>query len=213
MTDRSYDNLKRRNFAKELDGFLAQLVRDNKVPRLFLHSCCAPCSSAVLAYLTDYFKITVFYYNPNISDHTEYARRVSEQIRFIREFPAAYPVDFIEGDYDTNAFFQAVKGLEQCKEGGERCFACYGLRLRRTAQEAVRLGGYDYFTTTLSISPLKDSARLAQIGLQIGEEEGIPYLLSDFKKKDGFKRSVQLSAEYGLYRQNYCGCIFSKNES
>lgn len=163
----------------------------------------------MIEYLSRYFRITVFYYNPNISAEEEYRKRVLEQQRFIKEFPAKYPVDFVEGDYEPRVFFDTVKGYEQCKEGGERCFLCYELRLKKTAQLAAEKG-YDYFTTTLTISPLKNSVKLNEIGLRLGEEYGVPYLLSDFKKKEGYKRSIELSKEYGLYRQNYCGCAYSR---
>lgn len=211
MVDNSYEGLRKRNLSKELDNKLEKLCTDGITPRLFLHSCCAPCSSYVIEYLSKYFEITVFYYNPNISEEAEYRKRVEEQKRFISEFPSVHKVDFIEGDYEPEAYFKAVSGLEDCREGGARCFECYRLRLERTAAVAKKLGGYDYFTTTLSISPLKNSAKLNEIGCKLAEEYGIPYLLSDFKKKEGYKRSVQLSQEYGLYRQNYCGCIYSKN--
>lgn len=200
-----------RNFQKELDRFTAKLEQEGKAPKLLLHSCCAPCSSHCIEYLSQYFYVTVFYYNPNISESEEYQKRVKEQIRFIQEFDTRYPVEFIEGDYEPERFYSTVKGLEHCKEGGERCFKCYELRLRRTAEKALE-GGYDYFTTTLTISPLKNSVKLNETGLRLGEEYGVSYLLSDFKKKEGYKRSIELSKEYGLYRQNYCGCVFSKNQ-
>lgn len=197
-----------RNFQKELEKKLQELQQQD-VKHLLLHSCCAPCSSYVIEYLSRYFQITVFYYNPNISAEEEYRKRVLEQQRFIKEFLAKYPVDFVEGDYEPRVFFDTVKGYEQCKEGGERCFLCYELRLKKTAQLAAEKG-YDYFTTTLTISPLKNSVKLNEIGLRLGEEYGVPYLLSDFKKKEGYKRSIELSKEYGLYRQNYCGCAYSR---
>ena len=197
-----------RNFQKELEKKLQELQQQD-VKHLLLHSCCAPCSSYVIEYLSRYFRITVFYYNPNISAEEEYRKRVLEQQRFIKEFPAKYSVDFVEGDYEPRVFFDTVKGYEQCKEGGERCFLCYELRLKKTAQLAAEKG-YDYFTTTLTISPLKNSVKLNEIGLRLGEEYGVPYLLSDFKKKEGYKRSIELSKEYGLYRQNYCECAYSR---
>jgi hypothetical protein len=199
-----------RNFQKELDRLVEGLQREGKVPTLLLHSCCAPCSSHCIEYLSDFFKVTVFYYNPNISEHAEYKKRVSEQIRFIKEFPAKNTVSFIEGDYEPERFYKSVSGLEKCEEGGARCFVCYELRLKKTA-ELAKAQGFDYFTTTLTISPLKNSVKLNQIGLELSQEYGVPYLLSDFKKKEGYKRSIELSKEYGLYRQNYCGCEFSKN--
>ncbi len=198
-----------RNFQKELEKKIDGFVREGKVPRLLLHSCCAPCSSYVIEYLSQYFEITVFYYNPNISMEEEYKKRVAEQQRFIKEFPAKHKVSFIEGDYDTSVFYNTVKGYEKCKEGGERCFLCYELRLRETARRAVA-GEFDYFTTTLTISPLKKSVKLNEIGYNLGMEYGVGYLLSDFKKKEGYKRSIELSKEYDLYRQNYCGCVYSR---
>lgn len=198
-----------RNFQKELEKKIDGFVREGKVPRLLLHSCCAPCSSYVIEYLSQYFEITVFYYNPNISMEEEYKKRVAEQQRFIKEFPAKHKVSFIEGDYDTSVFYNTVKGYEKCKEGGERCFLCYELRLRETARRAVA-GEFDYFTTTLTISPLKKSVKLNEIGYNLGMEYGVGYLFSDFKKKEGYKRSIELSKEYDLYRQNYCGCIYSR---
>lgn len=210
MFDNSYESIKKRNLSKELDKKLEEISRSGMLPKLFLHSCCAPCSSYVIEYLSGYFDITVFYYNPNISESEEYKKRVREQQRFICEFPSINRLDFIEGDYEPEVYFKAVKGMEKCREGGERCFECYRLRLEKTAAMAKKLGGYDYFTTTLTISPLKDSARLNEIGYALSLEYGVPYLLSDFKKKEGYKRSVQLSKEYNLYRQNYCGCIYSR---
>ena len=165
-----------RNFQKELDKKIAGFQKDGIVPTLLLHSCCAPCSSHCIEYLSDYFHITVFYYNPNISAEEEYRKRVEEQKRFISEFPAKYKVSFIEGDYDTKEFYDIAKGYEQCREGGERCFRCYELRLRKTC-ETAKAGGFDYFTTTLTISPLKNSVRLNEIGLKLSEEYDMPYLL------------------------------------
>lgn len=206
-----------RNYQLELDKIIDGIVRQNaektSPPRLFLHSCCAPCSSYVLEYLRPFFKITVFYYNPNISMDEEYRKRVAEQKRLIEVYneKTACPIDIIEGDYEPEEFFTAVKGLENCPEGGERCFNCYELRLRRTSQMALE-GNYDYFSTTLTISPLKNAAKINEIGERIAEECGISWLPSDFKKKNGYKRSIELSKEYDLYRQDYCGCIYSKIE-
>lgn len=197
-----------RNFQKELDKFVSELEAKGECPRLLLHSCCAPCSSHCIEYLSSHFKVTVFYYNPNISSEEEYKKRVSEQIRFIKEFPAKYPVQFIEGDYDTERFYAMAKGLEKCEEGKERCFKCYELRLQKTG-EVAKQGGFDFFTTTLTISPLKNSVKINSIGLEVADKCGVPYLLSDFKKKEGYKRSIELSKEYNLYRQNYCGCAYS----
>lgn len=198
-----------RNYQKELDKILGQITVP---PRLLLHSCCAPCSSYVLEYLRRYFEITVLYYNPNISMEAEYQKRVEEQKRLIAAYnqlpDSGLSISIIEGDYEPEAFYGIAKGLEQCPEGGERCFACYELRLRKTA-ELARKSGQDYFATTLTISPLKNAAKLNEIGERLSEEYQVPWLPSDFKKKNGYKRSIELSAEYDLYRQNYCGCVYS----
>lgn len=205
------------NYQKELDKILRKLERQQDVsaPALFLHSCCAPCSSYVLEYLCKFFRITVFYYNPNISASEEYEKRVTEQKRLIaayNEEGKGYRIDVIEGDYEPGCFFEMAKGLEICPEGGERCFRCFELRLRETAARAKE-GGFDYFCTTLTISPLKNAQKLNEIGMKLSEEYGIPWLPSDFKKRNGYKRSIELSAEYELYRQNYCGCAFSRAEA
>ena len=197
------------NYQKELDRILE--VRSGELPSLLLHSCCAPCSSYVLEYLSEYFRITVFYYNPNIYPEEEYHHRVEEQIRLISEMPLAHPVQFLEGHFDPQEYYDAVRGLEQIPEGGARCHACFRLRLEETARKAAEKR-FDYFTTTLTISPLKDASVLNRIGREAGEKYGAVWLPSDFKKKDGYRRSVSLSREYGLYRQDYCGCVFSKRE-
>lgn len=200
------------NYQKILDKLIGQLESQGKVPRLLLHSCCAPCSSYVLEYLSRYFDITVFYYNPNIYPETEYRERVQEQQRLIGEMKLSRPVSFLEGSYEPPAFYEAVRGRENQKEGEESCFRCYRLRLSQAAQAAAE-GGFDYFTTTLSISPLKNAQKLNEIGRELAEEYKVPYLVSDFKKKNGYKRSTELSAEYGLYRQSYCGCVYSLKEA
>ncbi len=200
----------KQNYQKILDRTLEEIEKKETVPTLLLHSCCAPCSSYVLEYLSRYFEITVFYYNPNIYPETEYRERAREQERLIHEMRTKNPVHFLEGTYDTPAFYAMAKGHEKDPEGGERCFRCYELRLREGAA-AAKQGGFDYFTTTLSISPLKNAQKLNEIGIYLGEEYGVPYLQSDFKKKNGYKRSTELSARYGLYRQNYCGCVFSQD--
>ncbi|MCH5349720.1 MAG: epoxyqueuosine reductase QueH [Oscillospiraceae bacterium] len=182
-----------------------------KPPRLLLHSCCAPCSSAVLEYLSEYFAVTIFYYNPNIYPEEEFMHRIEEQKRLIRELPCKNPVDFTEHGWQQERFYEAVRGLERILEGGERCFACYRLRLEETAKLASEQG-FDFFTTTLSVSPYKNAAKLNEIGEELGEKYGVRHLPSDFKKKDGYKRSIELSEKYGLYRQNYCGCVFSQQE-
>ncbi len=199
------------NYQIQLDKILDRLKEENAAPRLLLHSCCAPCSSYVLEYLSNYFRITVFYYNPNISPEREYIQRVQELRRLIGEMPFRYPVCFQEGAYEPDRFYEMAKGMEHLPEGQERCFACYRLRLQEAAL-AGKEGNYDYFTTTLSISPLKNAQKLNEIGNQVGEERGIAYLPSDFKKRGGYNRSLELSAQYHLYRQNYCGCVFSKRE-
>lgn len=200
--------MNRRNYQRELEEIIKKKEADGLIPKLLLHSCCAPCSSYVIEYLSSYFKILVFYYNPNLYPDEEYEKRVNEQMRFIQAFPVKYPVEFLSGDFEKERFYEAVKGLEQEPEGGARCFACYRLRLTETVKTAKRLG-MDYFTTTLSISPLKNAVKLNEIGEELAEEYGVAYLPSDFKKKNGYHRSVELSKEYGMYRQDYCGCIFS----
>ncbi|MDD3278112.1 MAG: epoxyqueuosine reductase QueH [Lachnospiraceae bacterium] len=201
--------MNKRNYQRELDGVITQNQKSGVIPTLLLHSCCAPCSSYVLEYLSQYFSITLFYYNPNIFPEQEYHKRVEEQRRLIHEMKMLHPVTFLEGSFDTERFYQMAKGLEQEPEGGRRCFGCYELRLREAAMAAVQLH-MDYFTTTLSISPLKNAEKLNEIGERLAREYGIPYLNSDFKKKNGYKRSIELSRDYNLYRQNYCGCIFSR---
>ncbi len=200
-----------RNYQKELEKVICNLERENRVPTLLLHSCCAPCSSYVLEYLSNYFAITVFYYNPNIFPEEEFQKRILEQKMLIEKMPAKHKIMFVAGDYDSDKFYEMAKGMEKLPEGGERCFRCYELRLRESADLAKK-GGFDYFTTTLSISPLKNAAKLNEIGEKLAEEYGVSYLCSNFKKKDGYKRSTELSKEYGLYRQDYCGCIYSKQE-
>ena len=199
------------NYQKELDKLLDQLTQEKRVPRLLLHSCCAPCSSYVLEYLSNYFEITVFYYNPNIYPETEYTKRILEQQKLIGDMEFKHPVSFVAGEYEKEKFYEMAKGLEDVKEGGSRCMKCYELRLRETA-ELAKAGEYDYFTTTLSISPLKNAAKLNEIGQRLAQEYGVEYLVSDFKKKNGYKRSTELSKIYGLYRQDYCGCEFSQRQ-
>lgn len=201
-------NVQKINYQKELEKLLAQLEAEQRVPSLLIHSCCAPCSSYVLEYLSEYFKITVFYYNPNIYPESEYTKRIAEQQKLIRDMEFRYPVSFLAGEYDKEKFYEMAAGMEDLKEGGARCMKCYELRLSEAARQAVA-GGFDYFTTTLSISPMKNAQKLNEIGIRVGEEYGVKYLISDFKKKNGYKRSIELSKEYGLYRQDYCGCEFS----
>lgn len=201
-----------RNYQKELEKIIDKITEEERVPRLFLHSCCAPCSSYVLEYLSRYFSITLFFYNPNIFPEEEYGKRVEELRRMLQEMKLVHPVTLMEGTYRPQDFFDMAKGLEQVPEGGERCFRCYRLRMEEAARLA-REGGYDYFTTTLSISPLKNAGKINEIGEELAKLYQVPHLPSDFKKKNGYKRSVELSAEYGLYRQNYCGCIYSKKQA
>ena len=197
------------NYQKELYKLVQKLSDDGRVPKLLLHSCCAPCSSYVLEYLSNYFEITVLYYNPNIFPESEYTKRIWEQQKLIDDLNVKHPISFMAGPYDKEKFYEMARGLEEVKEGGIRCFGCYELRLRETARIAAQ-AGFDYFTTTLSISPLKNAEKLNEIGVKLAEEYGVSYLLSDFKKKNGYKRSIELSKQYGLYRQDYCGCEFSK---
>ena len=197
------------NYQLELDKIINKIEGENTTKSLLLHSCCAPCSSYVLAYLNKYFNITVFYYNPNITNKEEYLKRKQEQIRLISELPAINKINILDADYNPEKFFEISKGLENCREGGERCFKCYKLRLEATAK-AAKENSFNYFCTTLTISPLKNAQKINEIGQMLGDEYQISFLPSDFKKKEGFKKSIELSSQYNLYRQNYCGCIYSK---
>lgn len=197
------------NYQKKLDELIKSLKEQGKKPSLLLHSCCAPCSSYVLEYLSRYFLITVLYYNPNISPLDEYEKRKAEQIRLIEEGNWGNPVEFLDCDWANQEFNEIAKGLENVPEGGVRCFKCYRLRLERAANEA-KTGGFDYFGTTLSISPLKNAQKLNEIGAELEKEWGVCHLPADFKKKEGYKRSIELSKEFNLYRQDYCGCVYSK---
>lgn len=201
-------NVQKVNYQKELEKILERLRKEGRVPTLLIHSCCAPCSSYVLEYLSEYFRITVLYYNPNIYPESEYTKRILEQQNLIREMKFKHPVSFLAGRYEKEKFYSMAQGLEDVKEGGARCMKCYELRLREAARQAAA-GGFDYFTTTLSISPMKNAQKLNEIGVRLGKEYGVEYLVSDFKKKNGYKRSIELSKEYDLYRQDYCGCEFS----
>lgn len=197
------------NYQLELDKIINKIEGENTTKSLLLHSCCAPCSSYVLAYLNKYFNITVFYYNPNITNKEEYLKRKQEQIRLISELPAINKINILDADYKPEKFFEISKGLEDCREGGERCFKCYKLRLEATAK-AAKENSFNYFCTTLTISPLKNAQKINEMGQMLGDEYQISFLPSDFKKKEGFKKSIELSSQYNLYRQNYCGCIYSK---
>jgi predicted adenine nucleotide alpha hydrolase (AANH) superfamily ATPase len=203
--------LKKVNYQKKLDEVIAQVEKSDTKPTLLLHACCAPCSSYVLEYLTKYFHIVLFYYNPNISPKEEFEKRTRELKRLVAEMPMNDTPKIIVGEYDQREFYDIAKGLEDLHEGGERCFKCYRLRLEKTARLARELGA-DYFTTTLSISPYKNAQKLNEISNELGEIYGVNALPADFKKKDGYKRSIELSAQYKLYRQDYCGCVFSKAE-
>ena len=200
------------NYQKLLNKTLEDLTRERRTPSLLLHACCAPCSSYVLEYLSRYFNISLLFYNPNITSAEEYNHRAEELKRLVREMPLVNPVEVLEGKYIPEEFYSRIKGHEKDPEGGERCRICYELRLREAANTAAELH-CDYFTTTLSISPLKHADWLNEIGGALAEEYRVPYLFSDFKKKNGYKRSIELSAEYGLYRQDYCGCVYSRRES
>lgn len=202
----------KQNYQKLLDRELERIQTTSQKPRLLLHACCAPCSSYVLEYLSQYFSITVLFYNPNISPAAEFQYRAEELQRLIGEMPLPNPVEWVIAPYDPTEFSAIAKGREHLPEGGERCTACYRLRLERTAAYAKE-HDYDYFTTTLSISPLKDAERLNTIGDELSKQVGVPYLFSDFKKREGYKRSIQLSADYDLYRQDYCGCAYSKRDA
>lgn len=199
------------NYQKELDKITDSIDAGNP-PRLFLHSCCAPCSSYTLEYLSNYFDITVYYFNPNISPKQEFDKRFAEQKRLIDSLPAKNPIKLVLGKYNYDDFLQIARGYENVAEGGERCFRCYRMRLESTARIAKEQG-FDYFCTTLSISPLKNSQKINQIGYEVAQKYGIKWLPSDFKKREGYKRSIELSKEYNLYRQSFCGCIFSKENN
>lgn len=200
----------KQNYQVMLDKTIKELQKEGKHPSLLLHSCCGPCSSYVMEYLAQYFDITIFYYNPNIAPEAEFRFRAEEQERLIGEMGLG--VKYRLGNYDPERFFALAEGLEDQPEGGERCFRCYRLRLEETAK-AAKDGGFDYFTTTLSISPHKNAQVLNELGREIAEATGTSYLFSDFKKKNGYRRSCELSIEFDLYRQDYCGCPFSKAES
>ena len=203
--------MNKRNYQRELEKIIEENQQQKRVPRLLLHSCCAPCSSYVLEYLSPYFEITDFFYNPNISPQEEYEKRVEELRRLIEEMPFIHKPKLEVGKYCPQDFFQMAKGLEEVPEGGERCFACYRMRMEEAARLAAR-EGYDYFTTTLSISPLKNAEKINEIGEALEQLYPVKHLPSDFKKKNGYKGSTELSRQYELYRQDYCGCVFSKRE-
>lgn len=203
------------NFQKKMDEDLKrvgmEILQGKEPPTLLLHSCCAPCSSYVLEYLASYFRITVLFYNPNISEEKEYQKRVKELRRLLEELPVRYSVKFMEGKYTPQEFYDAVRGFEHLGERSKRCYECYHLRMEYAAKIAKKQG-FDYFTTTLSISPHKNAKWLNEIGKQLSEQYETSYLYADFKKKNGYKRSIELSAKYHLYRQDFCGCAYSKAE-
>ena len=212
MADDKVKKMNKINYSKETEKIIEKSKREQKLPSLLIHGCCAPCSSACLEYLNKYFNITLFYYNPNISPKAEFEKRLAEAERLVAEMPFENSVKILAGDYDYSVFLNAVKGYETAKEGGERCFRCYRLRLEETARVAKEQG-FDYFCTTLSISPLKNAQKINEIGFSVAEEYGVKWLPSDFKKKEGYKRSIELSKQYNLYRQNFCGCAFSKKDA
>lgn len=204
--------MNKRNFQKEMEALIERSAREGKRPTLMLHVCCAVCASYVLEYLYRHFDITIAYYNPNITEEEEYRYRYSELRRYVKEAGLSDYIRFAEAAYEPEAFFEAAKGMENIREGGARCAVCFEQRLRYTA-ELCRAGGYDYFATTLTVSPLKNAEVINAVGEKIAAELGVSYLCSDFKKKEGYKRSIELSKQYNLYRQNYCGCIFSRREA
>lgn len=199
------------NYNKLMEEEINKIIESNTKPKILLHSCCAPCSTHCIKTLTPYFDITVLYYNPNIEPYEEYLKRKEEEIRFINEFPHINKIDIMDCDYDNNLFLEMSKGLEMEPERGARCIKCYYLRMNKTAIEAKN-NNYDYFATTLTLSPLKDAKKLNEIGEKLQEKHNIKYLYSDFKKKEGYKDSIEMSKEYNLYRQDYCGCKFSKRD-
>lgn len=201
----------KQNYQQMLDAVLGDVVKSGKRPRLLLHACCAPCSSYVLEYLSSYFSITLFFFNPNISPRSEYDMRYDELYRLVAAMGLGESVGFIDSEYEPARFYDAVRGLEKLPEGGERCRICYELRLNETARIAAE-GGFDFFTTTLSISPYKNADRLNTAGRNAADKFGSRYLFSDFKKRNGYKRSIELSEKYGLYRQDFCGCVYSRAE-
>ncbi len=198
-----------RNYQKELDAIIQKQMQEEKVPRLLLHSCCAPCSSYCLEYLSEYFSVTAYYYNPNITEEAEYKHRIQEMERLIREQPHKHEVCLVNGPYEPALFQEMAKGYELCREGEERCERCFSLRLKKACEYAAA-HGFDYVTTSLTISPMKDEVLLNAIGEQWAKKAGVLWLPSNFKKKGGYQRSTVLSKEYELYRQDYCGCVFSK---
>ncbi len=199
------------NYNKLMEEIISKNKAEGKTPSVLLHSCCAPCSSHVIDTLTPHFDITILYYNPNIEPLEEYEKRKQEEIRFIKEYPNINKLTILDCDHENDLFHETIKGLEKEREGGPRCIKCYFLRLEKTAILAKE-NDFDYFATTLTVSPLKNSQKLNEIGEFLSKKHNIPYLYSDFKKKEGYKHSIELSKEYDLYRQDYCGCIYSKEQ-
>lgn len=199
------------NYNKIMEEELNKIKESGNIPSILLHSCCAPCSSHVIDTLTPYFNITILYYNPNIEPYEEYQKRKDEEIKFINEYPNINKLTILDCDHENEIFHQTIKGLEKEKEGGARCIKCYYLRLEKTALLAKE-NSFDYFATTLTVSPLKNSRKLNEIGQHLSTKYNIKYLFSDFKKKEGYKHSIELAKKYNLYRQDYCGCIYSKEE-
>lgn len=199
------------NYQNKMEEIITRNQAQKKIPSLLLQACCAPCSSSVLEKISEYFYITILYYNPNISDATEYQKRLQEIYMLVEKINTKYPITILSGRYNPKEFFDTVRGYEHLGEGSERCFQCYKLRLEETAQIAS-CQSFDYFGTTLSISPYKNSKVLNEIGKSLELKYGVSYLYADFKKKNGYQRSIELSRQYGLYRQDYCGCIYSKLE-
>jgi Uncharacterized protein conserved in bacteria len=199
----------KQNYQHQLEELIEKYTQAGKTPSLLLHSCCGPCSSYVLEYLCDHFAPTVYYYNPNIAPAQEYAKRLQTQKQLLEVLPVKNPVALIEGEYEPEVFAEKMQGLQAEPEGGARCAACFRLRLQKTAATAQRLGS-DYFTTTLSVSPHKNAEKLAEISTELAEEYGVHWLPSDFKKRGGYQRSIALSRKFNLYRQDFCGCPYSK---
>lgn len=199
------------NYQNKLDEIIEEISNSQKVPTLLLHACCAPCSSYVLEYLSKYFKITVYYYNPNIYPEREYLRRINELKKFLSEYKTINEVQFYEEEYDPLEYYRAIKGTENLGEKSIRCYKCYNFRMSKAAEFASK-NNFDYFTTTLSISPHKNAKWINEIGEALENSYNVKYLYSDFKKKNGYKRSLELSKKYNLYRQDYCGCTYSKSE-
>ena len=199
------------NYQIVLDNIIFENAKTNKIPKLLLHSCCAPCSSYVLEYLAKYFDITIYYYNPNIYPYSEYKKRLDEQIRLINDLSNINKIKILDSEYDYNYYLESIKGLENEQEGGNRCFKCYEIRMRDCAEKAIMMG-FDYFGTTLSVSPYKNSKKLNEIGEKLEILLGVNFLYADFKKREGYKKSIELSHKYNLYRQEYCGCEFSIKE-